>query len=130
MRSSQRKSCDAVVERRRGPACRRMASGAVRRGKRGSGRGVHRIIRLLPGGQVTLRVSAIGRRDRQIIVVIRVAQIAGYARVTAGQRESRGAVVKRCRCPTGGRVTSRAVRSRKSSAGRRMHRICGCLPGG
>jgi len=33
VRSGQRKPGDAVIERRRGPACRRMTRGAVRRGE-------------------------------------------------------------------------------------------------
>ena len=89
VRSGQGEPGDAVIERRRGPAGRRMASGAIRRGKSGAGSGVHRIIRLLPGGQMALRVSAIGRRDRQSVVVVDVARSAGHVGVPVGQQEIR-----------------------------------------
>jgi len=90
---------------------------------------VHRIIGLLPGGQMALRVAAVGRRNRQIVVVIEVAQIAGHVRMSAGQQETGRAVVKRCRRPTDRRMARRAVCSRKSRASRRMDRIIGLLPG-
>ena len=130
MRSGQRKSRYAVIKCRRRPARRRMASRTVRRGKGGAGSRVHRSIRLLPGGQVALGVSAIGRRDIQGVVVIDVAQIAGHIRMPIRQQKSCRAVVKRCRRPTNGTVAQRAIRRRKSRPGGWMHRIRGCLPGG
>lgn len=48
----ERKSRGAVVKARCCPAYRRMARCAVRQGKSRSGRRMHRIIRLLPGGQM------------------------------------------------------------------------------
>jgi len=88
MHSRQCKSCRAVVESCRRPADRRVASGAVRYRERVSGCGVRRSVGLLPGRQVAAGVPAIGRGDRQCIVVVDVAQIAGHGRVAIGQRET------------------------------------------
>jgi hypothetical protein len=126
--SGQRKPGDAVIERRRGPAGCRMASGTICRGKSGAGSGVHGIIGLLPSGQMALRVPAIGRGNRQIVVVIEVAQIAGHVGMPAGQQETGRAVVECCRRPTDRRMAGRAVCSRKSRTSRRMDRIIGLLP--
>ena len=72
---------------------------------------------------MALRVAAIGRRDRQIVVVVDVAQIAGHVGMPAGQQEPGRAVVECCRRPTDRRVAGRAVCSRKSRPGRRMNGI-------
>ena len=130
VRSGQRKSGNAVIECRRRPAGRRMAVGAIRRGKSAARGGGHGSRGLLPGGQMALRVAAIGRRDRQIVVVVDVAQRTGHVGMPAGQREPRRAVVERCRRPTDRRVAGRAVRECKSRPGRWMNRIRGLLPGG
>jgi hypothetical protein len=129
VRSGQRKSGDAVVERRRRPAGWRVTGGAIRRAKRGAGRGVHGIVRLLPGGQMALRISAICRRDRQIVIVVDVAQIAGHVGVPARQREPGRAVVKRRGGPTDRSMAGRAIRRRKRSPGRGVDGIGGGLPG-
>ena len=113
VRSGQRKSGNAMIERRGVPTLRRMASGTICRRKRRSGCGVHRIIRLLPGRQMALGVPAIGRGDRQRIVVIDVAQIASHVGVAIGQLEAGRAVVKNSRRPCGNRVARRASRSRR-----------------
>ena len=118
-----------MVECRRGPAYRRMACGAVRRGKCGSGSGVHRIVRLLPRSQMTLRISAIGRRNRQCVIVVDMAGGAGHVRMAVGQREAGGAMVKRRRGPAHRRVACSAIRSGKRRSRRGMHRIGGLLPG-
>jgi len=129
VRSDQGESGHAVIERRGGPARRRMAGGTVGRGKSGARGGVHGIIGLLPGGQVALRVSAIGGGNRQIVVVVDVAQIAGHVGMPIRQQEPGRAVIECCRRPTGSRVAGRAVRGRKSRPGRRMDGIRGLLPG-
>jgi len=55
-----------------------MAIRAIRRRERGTGRRVHRIVRSLPtaaviGVQMALRVAAVGRLNRQIVIAIDVA---------------------------------------------------------
>lgn len=104
VRSGQRKSGDAVIECRRGPARRRMTCGAIRGGESRAGSGVDRSSRLLPGGQMALRVAAIGWRNGQIVVVVDVAQIAGHVGMPAGQQKTGRAVVKRCCRPTDRRM--------------------------
>jgi len=117
VRSGQGESGHAVIECRRSPACCRMAIGTIRRRKGGSGSRVHGSICLLPGCQVALRVAAIGRRDRQGIVVVDVAQIAGHVGMPVGQQETGRAVVE-CRCgPTSRCVACRAIRKRKGRPG-------------
>jgi hypothetical protein len=49
VRPSQSKRCDAMVERHSVPIHSRVASGTICRPERGPGRGVRRIICLLPG---------------------------------------------------------------------------------
>lgn len=71
---------------------------------------MHRIIRLLPGRQVASRVSAIVRRNRQRIIVVNVAQIAGDVCVPIGQCESSRVVVKHSGRPRRDRVACRASR--------------------
>jgi len=71
---------------------------------------MHRIIGLLPGRQVASRVPAIVRRDRQGIIVVDVAQIAGDVCVPIGQCESSRVVVKHSCCPRRDRVACRASR--------------------
>src|ERR1700676_2029581 len=53
-----------------------------------------RIVRALPGGQVTNAVAAIGRRNFQRVVAIHVAQAAGNGSVFIGKRKSGSAVIK------------------------------------
>ena len=38
----------------------------------------------LPGGQMALRIPAIGRGDRQIVVVVNMAERASHIRVAVG----------------------------------------------
>ena len=59
-----------------------MASGTIRRGKRCAGSGMHGIISLLPGGQMTLRVAAIGGSNRQTVVVAGMAESASHIRMS------------------------------------------------
>jgi len=107
MHSRQRKPCGAVVECSRRPTYRRVASGTVCYGKCGSGCGVGWGVGLLPGRQMAAGVSAIGRGDRQSVVVIDVAQIAGHGGMRIGEREAGRTVIKNSRRPGGDRVTGR-----------------------
>ena len=84
VRSRQSETGNAVIERRRVPTFSRMAGGTIHRRESRSSCRVHWIIRLLPGRQMATRVSAIGRRDRQRIIVVDVAQIAGHIGVPIG----------------------------------------------
>jgi|HubBroStandDraft_6_1064221.scaffolds.fasta_scaffold460555_1 hypothetical protein len=129
VRSRQSKPGGAVVERGPSPAGCGMTSGAVRRGKSGTGSGVHGIIRLLPSREVALRVSAIGRGNRQTVVVVSVAEGASHICMSIGQKEPSRAVVERCRRPTHRIVASRAVCNHKGRAGGWVDRIRGLLPG-
>jgi len=99
VRTGQRKSCRAVIECRCRKTYCRMASGAVGDCERRSGSGVRWRGRPLPtpaivGAQVTTGISAIGRRNRQCIVVVDVAQGARYACMRIRQRESSGVVIE------------------------------------
>ena len=73
MRPGQHKSRDAVIERRRVPSRCCVALRTIPCGKCLPGGRVNRIIRLLPCRQVTLRVTAIGRLNRQIVVTVDMA---------------------------------------------------------
>jgi hypothetical protein len=129
VRSGQGKPGGAVIETRRCPTYRCMAYGAVRCRKLRTRRGVHRIICLLPGRQMASRVPAIGRGDRQSIVVVDVARSAGHVGMAIGQRKPGRAVVKSCRRPTHRRMAQRTVRCRKRRTRRGVHRIVRLLPG-
>jgi len=90
----QQESRRGVVEISRVPALGCMAARAIRDGEdRPRGR-VHRVVGLLPGGQVALRIPAIGRRDLQIVVVVDVAGCASHVGMAVGQRKSRGIVIE------------------------------------
>jgi hypothetical protein len=78
---------------------------------------VHGIIGSLPGGQVAAGISAIGRRNRQSIIVVDMAQGARYAGVSVGQRESSGVVIEYSGGPCRNRVASGAGRSGRREAG-------------
>ena len=93
VRSNQRESCGAVIERRRVPARRGVAGGAIRGRKCRPGCGVHGIVGGLPGGQVALRIAAIGWSDRQRVIIVDVTLRALQIRVTLRQIESCSAVV-------------------------------------
>lgn len=53
---------------------------------------------------MTLRISAIGRRNRQIVVVVDMAERTGHVRVPRGQKETCRAVIEGCRRPADGSV--------------------------
>jgi len=63
-------------------------------------RGVHRIIRLLPGRQMAAGVAAAVQRGRQVIIVINMAGSAGHAGMTIGKREACYCVIEGRPCPT------------------------------
>jgi hypothetical protein len=106
--SGQGKTGNAVIQRRGCPACCCMAGGTIRWSKSGSGSRVDGCGGLLPSRQVALRVPAIGRPDRQRIIIINVAQIAGHVGMPIREREAGRAVVKYPRGPGGYRVAARA----------------------
>ena len=129
MRSRQCESGHAVVKRSSVPSFGRVAIGAIRDGKCRTGRGMGRIIGLLPGRQVALRVSAIRRRNRQIVVVVDMAGSAGDIGVPVGKQKAGGGVVKVCSVPALGGVAVGAICDGKCRAGRGVGRIIGLLPG-
>jgi hypothetical protein len=59
------------------------------------------------GAQVATGISTVGRRNRQCIVVVDVAQRASYASMRIGQWESRGVVIENSRSPRGDGVAGR-----------------------
>jgi hypothetical protein len=89
---------------------------------------VHGIIGLLPGGQMAFRVAAIGRDDRQIIVIVNMTLSAGHIGVAVGKQESCRAVVELGVQPIVKRMAGRAIRSGKRSPSRWMRRILRLLP--
>lgn len=71
------------------------------------------IIRLLPGGQMALRISAIGRCNRQIVIIVDMAERASHIRMTIGKQETGRAVIKLGVRPIVKRMATRAVRRGK-----------------
>ena len=94
MRPSQGKTGGAVIEHCRRPIHRRVACRAVYCRERRSGCGVNWSNRSLPGGQMALRISAIGWRNLQRVVVVDVAGSAGRRDVGASERETDQAVIE------------------------------------
>jgi len=129
--ASQRKSGHRVVEGGHvGPRDGVVTLRAIGSGESGSGRGMDRIVGLLPGGQVAAGVPTIRGRNLQIVVVVDVALRALQIRVAIRQRESSGAVIEYYIGPRRRIVTIRAIRNRKSGSGARVRRVVGLLPGG
>jgi len=85
----KQESGGAVVERRSRPAHRIVAGRTVRCRKCSAGGGMYGIIGLLPCRQMALRIAAIGGSNRQIIVVVDMAEGAGHIRVAIGEEETR-----------------------------------------
>jgi hypothetical protein len=77
VRSCECESRHTVVEGSGIPPFGSMAIGAVSDGKPRAGRRVGRVIGLLPGRQMALRVSAVRRRNRQVVVVVDMTGCAG-----------------------------------------------------
>jgi hypothetical protein len=127
--SRQRESRNTVIKGGRVPTFCGMASRTIHGRKSRAGSGMGRIIGLLPRRQMTLRVSAIRRRDRQVVIVVDVAGGARNVGMPVREKESCRSVVKIRRVPAFCGVTIRAVYQRKCRPGRRMHRIICLLPG-
>ena len=77
VRTRQRPAGRAVIEDGSGPRDRVVARRAVGCRKRCSGSRVRRVIGLLPGRQVASGIPAVGRLDRQIVIVVDVTVRAG-----------------------------------------------------
>ena len=94
----QQEARGAVIEDRRGPGNRVVASRAVGHAKSRASRRVHWITRLLPSGQVASRISAVRRHNLKVIVAADVARSTGHVRMTIGQGEAdrRCAMVEGC----------------------------------
>jgi len=86
------------------------------------------IVGLLPGRQMALRVPAIGGGNRQIVVVVDVAEGASHIRVSIGEQESSRAVIELGVQPIVKRMAARAVRGGKCSSGRWMDWVRRLLP--
>ena len=111
-----------MVECRRRPTDRVVAGRAICNSKGRPGGWMNGIRGLLPGAQMALRVAAVGCGNRQTVVVVDVAQIAGHVGVTIGQQESGSAVIEHPRGPGCNRVASRASRCRRRETGRNVIR--------
>ena len=77
VRTRQRPAGRAVIEDGSGPRDRVVARRAVGCRKRCSASRVRRVIGLLPGRQVASGIPAVGRLDRQIVIVVDVTVRAG-----------------------------------------------------
>ena len=84
MRAGQGKPSRAMVEGRCIPTHRRVTHRAIRCRESRPGGGMHRIVRLLPGGQMALGIPAIGGSNRQSVVVVDVAGGAGHVGMAVG----------------------------------------------
>ena len=71
---------------------------------------MRRCVGLLPGRQVAARVSAIGRRDRQSIVIANVAQGACHCGMAIRQRETGCTVIENSGGPSCNRMAGCALR--------------------
>ena len=131
VRSGQRKSGRAVIERRRGPARRVVAGGAIHRRECRPGCGVYGIVGALPGGQMALRIAAVGRGDRQRVIIVDVTLRALQIRMALRQIESRSAVVgEGSTSPSNGGciVARRAILDREPSRVSGVRWVRGLLP--
>ena len=129
VRARQREPVYSVIKRRAVPAHRRVAVRAIRRCERRAGSRVHRVVGLLPIGQVAAGVPAGVRSDLQIVVVVDVTRGAGHIRMAVCQEEPRDAVIERHVCPSRRIVAGRAERSRKGRSRLGVRRVVGLLPG-
>jgi len=92
----EQESGGAMVECRRSPTRRVVAGRAVRCSKgRASGR-VRGIVGLPPGGQMALRIAAVGRSDRQIVIVVDMAERASHIGMAIGEQKSGRTVIELC----------------------------------
>jgi hypothetical protein len=88
MRSCQCKSRHTMVKGSCIPPLSGMTTGAICDCKRRAGRGMGRIIGLLPGRKVASRIPAIRRRNRQIVVVVDMAGRAGNIGMSVCEQKS------------------------------------------
>ena len=114
MRARQGKARHAVVENRGRPGNGVMAARAIRHRKGRTGGRVHRVIRLLPGRQVALRIPAIRGSDLKIVVVVDMAGRARHIRMAVCQRKPGGAVIELCPQPAVKRVAGGTKRCRET----------------
>ena len=130
MRADEREAGHAVIKGSGIPADRRVTVRTIRDRESRAGSRVHRIVRLLPGGQVAARIAAGVRGDLQIVVIVDVAGSAGNVGVAVRQQEPGGAVVERDICPGRRVVAGGTERGRKGRSSLRVRRIICLLPGG
>ena len=90
----QQESGRRVIESRSRPAHGVVAAAAVIQAKGRASRGVRRIRRCLPGGQMATRRAASRGHHFQTVIVIDVARSARNIRVAVGQREAKSCVIK------------------------------------
>lgn len=114
MRIAEREAGGAVIKVRRGPGSCVVARGASGHRENVGRRGMRGIGSLLPGGQVALRVAAIGRGNLQVVIIVDMAGCAGNVGMPVAERETRGAVIKGSIQPGNRIVTSRADRYREA----------------
>jgi len=130
MRTHQRETCGAVVERSSGPRCDRMARRALRGGSWETRAHVIWYISTNCGGALERRrVAAVAVRGIQCVVIIGMAGSARRRSMRPCQRKSGNTVVERCRIPTSRSVAVGAIPHGERCAGRGVHRIVGSLPG-
>ena len=116
MRAGQRKACRTVIKYRRSPRNRVVARRAVADSERRSSTRVHRIVCRVVGRQMALRVTAIGRLNRQRRIVAHVALVAtrhlsGRCDLVRVRQRKTGVGMVECRVrPHDGVVTLRAKR--------------------
>ena len=132
MRAHQSESRGAVIEFSIGPLCDGMARGASRRSGRKTGRDVIRHISADCRGLVPVRrmtAHAVGRIQRVVIVDVAGSTWRRSRRhMRARQRESRHAVIKRCRIPAFRGVAVRAISQSKCRARGGVHWVIRILP--
>ena len=68
------------------------------------------IVGLLPGGQVALRIAAVGRSDRQIVIVADMAERARHIGMAIGEQKPGRTVIELCIQPIVERMASFAGR--------------------
>jgi hypothetical protein len=116
VRAREREAGHAVVKRSGIPARRGMTFGTICGCETRAGGRVYRVVRLLPGCEMALRVSAVRWLRRQIVVSVDVAQSALHVGVSLCQREASRAVVEVTSRPGGDGVAGRASRGRRGES--------------